>query len=128
MKASVYNEKLLKSDKGSMHAANVQLYLFGMIINGCGALSQDADLTLGIDKPLTWFVCFNMANIGLFIAAIMKYHDNLTKIGAGAVVNVVVFVISVTVVGDQQMSATFVAGATLCLYGVAVYQMEQAGK
>jgi len=126
--ASVYNEKLLKSDKGSMHAANVQLYLFGMIINGCGALSQDADLTLGMDKPLTWFVCFNMANIGLFIAAIMKYHDNLTKIGAGAVVNVVVFVISVTVVGDQQMSATFVAGATLCLYGVAVYQMEQAGK
>ena len=30
--ASVYNEKLLKSDKGTMHAANVQLYLYGMYV------------------------------------------------------------------------------------------------
>lgn len=124
--ASVYNEKLLKSDSGSMHAANVQLYFFGVVLNGVGALTQDATVPLlfGMDKPLTWFVCFNLANIGLFVAAIMKYHDTLTKIGAGAVANILVFVVSVAM-GDQSFSVPFVVGAAICLTGVGVYQNEQ---
>ena len=103
-----------------------------MIINGFGAFAQDSTVPIlhgsGMGQPLTWFVCFNLANIGLFIAAIMKYHDNLTKIGAGAVANILVFIASVTVVGDQTLSLPFVVGAAICLTGVGTYQKEQAAK
>jgi UDP-sugar transporter A1/2/3 len=124
--ASVYNEKLLKSDAGSMHAANLQLYMFGVLTNGAAAVLQpgvlsNAVITKGWSKPMTWVVAFNMANIGLIIAAIMKYHDNIIKIFCGAVSNVLVLLYSVWVVGDQQLTSSFILGAICCLYGAYLY-------
>ena len=60
--AGVYNEKLLKADKGSMHAANVQLYTYGMLVNIVGVCmrTSDTSLTYGMERPLTWVVGFNM--------------------------------------------------------------------
>lgn len=60
--ASVYNEKLLKADKGSMHAANVQLYTYGVLINivGVNMRTSGTSLTYGMERPLTWVVGFNM--------------------------------------------------------------------
>jgi len=128
--ASVYNEKLLKSDKGTMHAANVQLYLYGMAINVVGVLarSDHTSITYGMDKPLTWVIGFNMANTGLFIAALLKYHDSITKIGAGAVATILVYVFSIVVVKDQEFTAPFAVGACVCIVGVMMYQKHQTEK
>lgn len=125
--ASVYNEKLLKLDKGSMHAANVQLYIFGVVINGLRAAYQVNsfdEIVVGMELPMTWVICFNLGNLGLVIAAVMKYHDNIVKILCLAVSNIVVFLYSVIVVHDQSLSGTFVVGSACALAGVYIYQTK----
>lgn len=125
--ASVYNEKLLKSDNGSMHAANVQLYVFGVAINTLRVVYQvDSfdEVVVGMELPMTWVICFNMGNLGLVIAAVMKYHDNIVKILCLAVSNIIVFLYSVSVVHDQALTWTFVVGSACALAGVFIYQTK----
>ena len=58
----------------------------------------------------------------------LRYHDNITKIFCGAASNVLVFLISVFIIGDQELSGFFVAGAACCAVGAYKYQIAQAEK
>ena len=58
----------------------------------------------------------------------LRYHDNITKIFCGATSNVLVFLISVFIIGDQELSGFFVAGAACCAVGAYKYQIAQAEK
>ena len=55
----------------------------------------------------------------------MKYHDNITKICALSLANILVFLYSVFVSHQQELSAPFVLGAGVVIAGVYTYQKHQ---
>ena len=132
--AGVWNEALLKRD-ASIHYSNLQLYFYGMLLNG-GALVVRAgglapsELLRGFNG-WAWAIVLMMSTLGLSIAAVMKYLDSVVKIMCTAASMVFTYALSVRMFGAA-LSASFVAGGALVFFALYTYepprQQQQATK
>lgn len=86
--ASVYNEWVLKVNNASesIHACNIRLYACGCVfLLGSHVLSTSAaslspgELTRGYNV-YTWGLVITFASLGLILAQIMKFFDNIVKL------------------------------------------------
>ena len=85
--AGVYFEKILKGSKLSVWERNLQLGVFsiiiglvGLMVTADGAKVQANGFFYGY-TPVTWCVIAIQALGGLVIAMVIKYADNIIKVG-----------------------------------------------
>uniref|UniRef100_A0A7S4DUS5 Sugar phosphate transporter domain-containing protein n=1 Tax=Lotharella globosa TaxID=91324 RepID=A0A7S4DUS5_9EUKA len=89
--SGVFNEWLIKKidPEAPLQFKNMQLYFFGCVLNFFGNILQDAP---GTDSgfftgfsPVVWIIILNNAALGISVAYIMKYANNVVKCFTGAV-------------------------------------------
>ena len=85
--SGVYFEKLLKSTPQSVYIRNVQLGVLGFILGMVvccvkeGQAISEKGFFFGYDF-MVWFTVFLLALGGLIVAAVVKYADNILKVGS----------------------------------------------
>lgn len=85
--SGVYFEKLLKSTPQSVYVRNVQLGALGVILGMAvcyvkeGHEISEKGFFFGYDV-MVWFTVFLLALGGLVVAAVVKYADNILKVGS----------------------------------------------
>jgi UDP-sugar transporter A1/2/3 len=97
--AGVWSELLLKKGTKSIHLDNAQLYSYGVLFNFVGVLMTQStgpggewnrgSALHGWNLWSTWVICFNMAATGIVCSMVLKYYDNVIKIFAITVSNLV---------------------------------------
>lgn len=125
--ASVVNEVMVKSS-GSLHAANLQLYSFGILFNLTGALFQQqatgGSSFRGWSNPIVWAVFLSMSFSGLLVSRVMKSYDNIVKIFCVSLSNFVVYMFSVAADGEP-LSVVFVGAFAFISLAALEYQKEK---
>ena len=99
---SVFNDKLLKEQRCSLHVINAVLYSFGVVFNltllaifGRGVRSFFA----GFDRASTYPVLLCNALIGIAVTAVYKYTDATMKTFGSACATSVLMIVSVLFYG-----------------------------
>lgn len=122
----IYSEMLLKGrPSASIHWQNIQLYTWGILFNGIGAIIHDRrSLTadagfLSAFTARAWAVVVCNALNGLAISAVLKYADNIARVYAHAIAMMVTMLISVPLFGQQITPQLVIA---ICLVGASTVQ------
>uniref|UniRef100_A0A7S2TLR9 UDP-galactose transporter n=2 Tax=Lotharella oceanica TaxID=641309 RepID=A0A7S2TLR9_9EUKA len=80
--SGIFNEWLVKhqDSKAPLMIKSIQLYAWGTLLNMVTWIATDANVLKfeGI-TPLVWCIILNNAAVGLSVAFIMKYADNIVK-------------------------------------------------
>ena len=89
--AGIFTEFKLKEYRAtSIHACNLQLYFFGVIVNGLNLFVRHG---IGFFHPFVFFRGYSVytiatiivhASMGILVSFVMKYADNIMKLYAGA--------------------------------------------
>jgi UDP-sugar transporter A1/2/3 len=125
----IFNEKLMKTKKGTIHWQNIQLYSWGILFNLVGVILHKRETLVEgrfFDGFNLWacVVVLNNALNGLAISAILKYADNIARVYAHAIAMLVTMIISVLLFGlkptPQLMIAIAVVGASALQYNMKV--------
>lgn len=129
--AGVYNEWLYKGvGKGdSIHTCNIRLYAIGCVFNFCAYLVNSPS-----DSPLTgilngynryvWALVATYSLMGLLLAQVMKYFDNIVKLFiSGASMYVQTF-LSWAIFGYSP-SASFLASLVFVSAAILMYNAEK---
>mmetsp|Transcript_15765 Transcript_15765/g.38876 ORF Transcript_15765/g.38876 Transcript_15765/m.38876 type:complete len:378 (-) Transcript_15765:448-1581(-) len=89
--SGVFNEWLIKrlDPEAPLQFKNMQLYFFGVFLNIIGGFvaigkANGAGFFTGF-TPLVWIIILNNAGLGISVAFIMKFANNVYKCFAGAV-------------------------------------------
>lgn len=126
----IYTEKLMKDKvQHSIHWQNLQLYSWGIAFNVVGTFIHAPDV-LSSNSYFEGFNCWAVAAIanntimGLTIAAILKYADNIARVFAHAIAMLVTMILSVFLFGTpptmQLVLAIAVVTASAFQYHVQV--------
>lgn len=125
--ASVVNEVMIKNSQ-SLHAANLQLYTYGIIFNVLGALfqasSSGGSSFRGWSNPIVWAIFMSMSFSGLMVSRVMQKYDNIVKIFCVSVSNFLVYTFAVVNDGEP-LSLIFVFSFVLVSAGAIMYQNEK---
>jgi hypothetical protein len=117
----IYSEKLLKRQMGdSIHWQNVQLYAWGILLNGAGTLGYNRRALLedgffhGYNK-WTWLCILNNALNGLCISALLKFSDNIVRVFAHASAILLTMMLDLVAFGRNPTPQTMVAFAVISI-------------
>ncbi len=125
--ASVFNEMMIKNSL-SLHAANLQLYSYGLLFNLLGVFYQgratNSAYFRGWENPIVWVIFCTMSFSGLLVSRVMQKYDNIVKIYCVSVSNFVVYVFSVAQDGEP-LSLAFVVAFFLVSTSAVRYQQEK---
>jgi probable UDP-sugar transporter A4 len=124
--AGIATEYIMKlNEKTSLHFQNAQLYVFGIIFNIIAMFYQSeftSDFLKGIFNFWTIVVILNQSFTGLFLSAIMKYMDNITKLFIIAGATLVSYGLSYVLFGVQTtlnyVYACIIVGISVYLYNM----------
>ncbi|BFY99868.1 hypothetical protein BsWGS_02907 [Bradybaena similaris] len=130
--AGVYTEKLLKSTSSpeSMWLRNLQLAVTSVCIGATCVYLFDGDVVAhsgffqGYDA-VTWIVILQQTVLGLIIAFVMKYADNILKGFATSIAIIVTTMISSLVLHDLQLSSSFLVGTILVILSALLYSADR---
>lgn len=129
--AGVYNEWLYKSanSKDSIHTCNIRLYLFGCAMNLSAHFFNDPSpsslfsLTSGYNRYCWALVC-TYALMGLLLAQVMKFFDNIVKLFISGSSMYVSAVLSYALFGYTP-TARFCFGMVLVTIAMVLYNYEK---
>ena len=120
----IYNEKLLKGrPSASIHWQNIQMYVWGVLLNALGAYMKDGSalqasgLLTGFSASAWSVVVCNALN-GLAISAVLKYADNIARVYAHAIAMMATMAVSTQlfhapITPQLVLAVTLVATSTL---------------
>jgi probable UDP-sugar transporter A5 len=126
--ANIYNEKLLKEDKGieeSIYIQNSKLYLFGIMFSSLSLVLFyhhflfDCGFYYGYSGR-TALLILNVASLGLTVSLILKYRDNMFHILASQMTTVTVITVS-WLVHDFEPTLNFFLLAPIILLAIYLY-------
>merc|ERR1712194_93496 len=132
--AGVYNEKLVKGNKASIHFQNSLLYSWGVVFNLVGVLMNDTTALTSGDSFLhgwNFWTCMLVANSaisGLLISAILKFADNIARVYAASCAVLLTMVASVFILHNP-VSPQLVIGVATVFASALQYNVkpEQCG-
>jgi len=133
--AGVYLEYLMKrrtKQLNSFQFQNVQLYAYGVILNAIPLYTyylKDVQsvgvMVLAGKNPLVAITVLNHALIGLSMAAIVKYLDNIARVYAHSVSMLITILFSSLWLGHIP-SIQFIFGSVIVLVSLHLYHLPQA--
>ncbi|GAB5357859.1 hypothetical protein AAMO2058_000410900 [Amorphochlora amoebiformis] len=119
--SGITNEYLVKNQdkKAPLMIKSMQLYAWGSLINLVGwILTDQNEINFKSFTPLVWCIILNNAAVGLSVAFIMKYADNIVKCFSTAAAVFISALIS-SALFDFPLDIPFATG--LVLYSTAFY-------
>jgi solute carrier family 35 (UDP-sugar transporter), member A1/2/3 len=132
--AGIFSEYKLKEFKSvSIHFSNMQLYFFGILVNGTLLFAKRG---FGILHPAKFFAGYNghtisavvvHACMGILVSYIMKYADNIMKLFAGACASGLSSVVNYILFGSPPSDA-LLYGTTIVLIGLFLYTRPEFNK
>ncbi|XP_006814863.1 UDP-sugar transporter protein SLC35A5-like [Saccoglossus kowalevskii] len=139
--ANIYNEKIFKEGKGmeeSIYVQNSKLYMFGVIFNSLSLVIHDNYRTRLLQCGFFYgynvysiILIFITATLGLTIATILKFRDNMFHIMSSSTTTVTVITLSVAFLNFQP-SLEFYLQAPIVLLSIYVFNAtkleEEVGK
>jgi solute carrier family 35 (UDP-sugar transporter), member A1/2/3 len=126
--ADVVVEKVFKGGMAdSIHAQNMQLYIYGIIFNQLGHLlfapAGSTHFFAGWSF-ITFCIVLVHSTTGLLVGAVLKLADNVVKIFADAFAVLLIIVLSIPIFGKQPTFLTIV-GATGIVCAMTLFQLER---
>jgi len=131
--AGVYNEWLYKNKQGradSIHVCNVRLYAIGCLFHLCFHFASNPlgrhpifGLFTGFNR-YTWCLVLTYAMMGLLLAQVMKFFDNIVKLFISGSSMYVSAVLSWLIFGFAP-GPFFVAGLVVVTIAIFVYNAER---
>jgi UDP-galactose transporter len=129
--AGVYNEMLLKRRvTAPINWQNAQMYIHGLWLNATFMLIYDWDeirsdgLLYGYNG-WTWAAIVCNASVGLAVAAVLKFCDNIARVYAHSISMIVVMVASVPLFG-LQLTAQLIIALLLVVGSTVQYNVPEA--
>jgi len=120
--SGITNEWLVKhqDSRAPLMMKSIQLYSWGAIINLVGLMMTDSNMITSFGKisPLVWAIIINNAAVGLSVALIMKYADNIVKCFSTAAAVFISAVLS-SMFLNFKLDIAFIAG--LFVYSTAFF-------
>mmetsp|Transcript_4593 Transcript_4593/g.8363 ORF Transcript_4593/g.8363 Transcript_4593/m.8363 type:complete len:365 (+) Transcript_4593:41-1135(+) len=124
--SGVFNEWLIKKidPEAPLQFKNMQLYFFGIVLNLIGNLLQgsngDGDGFFSGFSPVVWIIILNNAALGMSVAFIMKYADNVVKCFTGAVAVYIATYLS-SQFFDEKIDLAFMCGVVVLTVALYLY-------
>ncbi|KAK9832370.1 hypothetical protein WJX74_007893 [Apatococcus lobatus] len=131
--AAIYTEWVMKRNSDSLYWQNMQLYSFGIVLNGMGLIIGDIRSIAGHSSlwprhlfrgynGVTFLLVANLAFSGLLVSWIMKYADSIVKVFATSMAMLVTTLVSVAAFGLQP-SLQMILGMTTASISLILYYM-----
>jgi len=126
--SGVFNEWLIKKidPEAPLQFKNMQLYFFGVMLNLIGNMLQSAPGTDAEEgffagfTPVVWLIIFNNAALGISVAYIMKYANNVIKCFTSAVAVYIATYLS-TKFFNETIDLAFVCGVVVLTAALYLY-------
>ena len=123
----------MKRNSDSLYWQNMQLYSFGIILNGMGLIVGDVRRGAGHSSlwpshlfrgynGVTFLLVANLAFSGLLVSWIMKFADSIVKVFATSMAMLVTTLVSVAAFGLQP-SLHMILGMTTASISLVLYYM-----
>ena len=123
----------MKRNSDSLYWQNMQLYSFGIILNGMGLIVGDIRNGAGHSSlwpshlfrgynGVTFLLVANLAFSGLLVSWIMKFADSIVKVFATSMAMLVTTLVSVAAFGLQP-SLQMILGMTTASISLVLYYM-----
>ncbi len=131
--AAIYTEWVMKRNSDSLYWQNMQLYSFGIMLNGMGLIMGDfrgsfreatlwpSNLFKGYNA-VTFLLVANLAFSGLLVSWIMKFADSIVKVFATSMAMLTTLLVSVAAFGLQP-SLQMVLGMITASISLILYYM-----
>lgn len=131
--AAIYTEWVMKRNSDSLYWQNMQLYGFGVILNGVGLIIGDIRSGAGHwslwpghmfrgYNGVTFLLVANLAFSGLLVSWIMKFADSIVKVFATSMAMLVTTLVSVAAFGLQP-SLQMILGMMTASISLILYYM-----
>ncbi|GAB5357113.1 hypothetical protein AAMO2058_000346600 [Amorphochlora amoebiformis] len=125
--SGVFNEWLIKKidPDAPLQFKNMQLYFFGVVLNFLGNMFQggqgtsDDGFFTGF-TPLVWIIIINNAALGISVAFIMKYANNVVKCFTGAIAVYIASCLS-SIFFNETIDVAFMCGVVVLTVALYLY-------